>query len=235
MKVLIACEESQAVCKEMRRLGHVAYSCDILPCSGGHPEWHVQGDCLPLINGNCEFRTMDGAEHRIEGRWDLLIGHPPCTYLTVTGNRWLNVDKYGEQAKQRWKEREKAIAFFGRLYKADCEHIAIENPIGCMSTALRKPDQIISPWMFGDNVEKRTCLWLKGLPPLIPIVEQRPEMEWHEWKTPDGRQKRQNEWYYQTRCLPHADRARAASKTFPGIAKAMAEQWAGEIKKEGIQ
>lgn len=225
MKILIACEESQAVCTEMRNRGHDAYSCDILPCSGGHPEWHVRVNCLQLIDGRCQFCTMDGAGHWID-KWDMLIAHPPCTYLTVTGNRWLNVDRYGEKAVQRMKEREFAAAFFLRLCEADCDRIAIENPIGYMSTRFRKPDQIISPWMFGDNTEKRTCLWLKGLPLLVPSVTIKPEIEYHEWQTADGRRKRQSKWYYQSRCLPRADRARAASKTFPGIAKAMAEQWA---------
>lgn len=105
MKVLVACEESQAVCKAFREKGHEAYSCDIIECSGGHPEWHIMQDVLPLLNGNCEFTTMDGAKHIIDGKWDLLIAHPPCTYLTVSGNRWFNVGKYGQKALDRERER----------------------------------------------------------------------------------------------------------------------------------
>ncbi len=174
MNVLIACEESQAVCKEFRKLGHNAFSCDIQECSGGHPEWHIQGDVLPLINGQCKFTTMDGKAHEISGKWDLLIAHPPCTYLTVTGNRWFNVEKYGDKARQRGKDREQAVLFFMAFTKADCGKIVIENPIGIMSTRYRKPDQIIQPYMFGDPFEKKTALWIKGLPLLKPVNEVDP-------------------------------------------------------------
>lgn len=239
MKILVACEESQAVTKELRRLGHEAYSCDIIECSGGHPEWHTQGDVLPLIkqeDGRSDgwyFCTMDGITHHVE-KWDMIIAFPPCTYLTVTGNRWFNVERYGEKAIQRQKDREEAIKFFMAFANADCPRIAIENPIGVMSTAYRKPNQIIHPWMFAlseeEKTEKQTCLWLKGLPELKPRHTTKPELAYHEWITPDGKKKRQTLWYYKTRCLPHSQRPTAASKTFPGIAKAMAEQWAGEIK-----
>ena len=236
MRVLVACEESQAVTVEMRRLGHEAYSCDIIDCSGGHPEWHIKWDALALINGNCSFMTCDGQLHRIDGKWDMLIAHPPCTYLTVTGNRWFNVERYGDKAAQRIKEREKAIAFFMAFANADCDRIAIENPIGIMSTVYRKPDQIIQPWMFAtleeEKTEKQTCLWLKGVSELNPIHQTKPEIAYHEWITPNGKKKRQTLWYYNTRCLPHSQRATAASKTFPGIAKAMAEQWAGPMNIE---
>lgn len=234
MKILIACEESQTVCKEFRKLGHEAYSCDIIECSGGHPEWHIQGDVLPLLNGNCEFWTKDKdgngvSFHYIMCKWDMIIAHPPCTYLTVTGNRWFNVERYREKAIQRHKDREKAIGFFKAIANADCPRIAIENPVGVMSTRFRKPDQIIQPWQFAltedENTEKATCLWLKGLDPLIPKIKEKPELAYHEWTTPSGKVKRQTLWYYNTRCLPHSQRATAASKTFPGIAKAMAEQW----------
>lgn len=166
MKVLIACEESQRVCSAFRSKGHDAFSCDIQECSGGHPEWHIKGDCLPLLNGNCKFETQNGERHSLEGKWDLIIAHPPCTYLTVTANRWFDTGKYGESAWKRMTERNKAIAFFYRFVMADCEKIAIENPMGVISTAYRKADQIIQPYMFGDPFEKRTCLWLKGLPKL---------------------------------------------------------------------
>ena len=229
MKILVACEESQAVTKEFRRLGHEAYSCDIIDQSGGHPEWHIMRDVLPLLNGRCQFETTDGVQHSIDGRWDMIIAHPPCTFLTVTGNRWFNVEKYGENAIRRQKNREEAIKFFMAFVNADCHRIAIENPIGVMSTRLRKPDQIIQPWQFAlteeDNTEKTTCLWLKGLNTLVPLNVDKPEIPYHEWTTPEGKKKRQTLFYYKTRLLPPSERAKAASKTFPGIAKAMAEQW----------
>lgn len=147
MKVLIACEESQRVCSAFRARGHEAYSCDILDPSGGHPEWHIKQDVLSILNPKDDgelnaicFSTMDGVEHQIEGKWDLIIAHPPCTYLTVTGNRWFNVEKYGEKALERIKLREEAKKFFMAFANADCDHIAIENPVGVMSTSWRKPD-----------------------------------------------------------------------------------------------
>ena len=231
MKVLVACEESQAVTKDMRKLGHEAYSCDIIECSGGHPEWHIMQDVLPLLNGNCEFNTCDGVTHRVDGKWDMIVAFPPCTYLTLSGNRWFNVERYGEKAIQRHKDREDAIKFFMAFANADCDRVAIENPIGVMSSRFRRPDQIVQPWQFAlteeENTEKSTCLWLRGLEPLVPRVTQKPDLAYHEWVTPDGKRKRQTMWYYNTRCLQHSQRASAASKTFPGIAKAMAEQWAG--------
>lgn len=168
MRVLIACEESQRVCMAFREKGHIAFSCDIQKCSGGHPEWHIKGDCLKLLNGNQLFTTQDGTVHAKLWRWDLIIAHPPCTYLTVTANRWFDTGKYGKSAWQRMTERNKAIAFFYQFVMADCDRIAIENPLGVMSTAFRPADQIIQPYMFGDAFEKRTCLWLKGLPKLKP-------------------------------------------------------------------
>lgn len=168
MRVLIACEESQRVCMAFRELGHEAFSCDIQECSGGHPEWHINSDCLALLNGDCQFNTQNGEVHIITGKWDLIIAHPPCTYLTVTANRWFDTGKYGKSAWERMTERNKAIAFFYQFVMADCDRIAIENPLGVMSTAFRPADQIIQPYMFGDAFEKRTCLWLKGLPKLQP-------------------------------------------------------------------
>lgn len=205
MKVLIACEESQTVCKAFRERGHDAYSCDILEPSGGYPEWHIQGDALKAIDSQ---------------QWDLLIAHPPCTYLTVTGNRWYNVERYGEKAIQRYRDREEAIEFFMAIAESDCEHIVIENPVGIMSSRWRKPDQIIEPWQFGDPYEKKTCLWLKGLPKLIPtnIVDVPPRKMFASGKS-------MPEWYADAWRLPKAERAKLRSKTFPGIAKAMAEQW----------
>lgn len=216
MKVLVACEESQAVTKELRRLGHEAYSCDIEPCSGGHPEWHLQVDALQLL----------------KMQWDMIIAFPPCTYLTVTGNRWFNVEKYGEKAIQRQKNRQEAIEFFMSFANADCERISIENPVGVMSTHFRKPDQIIQPYQFGHHARKSTCLWLKGLPKLIPtdVVDT--------GKIDKNGFSRGASLDYATdengKILHWNDprTAKARSKTFPGIARAMAEQWAGKAKED---
>ena len=220
MNVLVACEESQRVCIAFRERGNNAFSCDIEPCSGGHPEWHIMQDVLPLLEGGGNFKTMDGIEHSIDGKWDLIIAFPPCTYLTVTGNRWFNVDRYGEKAIQRHKDRKDAIDFFMAFANADCEKIAIENPVGIMSSEWRKPNQIINPWQFGDAFEKKTCLWLKGLPELTPtnIVEIPPRKKFDSGKTMPS-------WYAEAWHLPKEERAKLRSKTFPGIAKAMAAQW----------
>lgn len=200
MKVLLACEESQAVCSEFRKICHEAYSCDIIECSGGHPEWHIKKDVLQLLNGNCEFTTMDGSAHSISGKWDIIIAFPPCTDLAVSGARWF-------KGKKANGAQNRSIEFFMRFVNADCDRIAIENPIGIMSTKYRKPDQIIQPWQFGHGETKATCLWLKGLEKLQStlIVSGR---EHRVWKMPPGK-----------------DRAKNRSKTFQGIAKAMATQW----------
>ena len=223
MKILVACEESQAVTTELRKSGHEACSCDIIECSGGHPEWHIMQDVLPLLNGCCSFQTTDGTEHTIASKWDMIIAFPPCTYLTVTGNRWFNVERYGEKAIQRQKDREDAVKFFMAFANADCERIAIENPVGVMSTTWRKPNQIINPYEFGDPFEKKTCLWLKGIPNLQPanIVEVPPRKYFDSGKSMPA-------WYAEVWHLPKEERAKLRSKTFPGIAKAMAEQWGGE-------
>ena len=220
MNILIACEESQRVCIAFRDKGHNAFSCDILSCSGGHPEWHICGDVLPLLNGNCVFRTMDGVKHRIDAKWDLLIAHPPCTYLTVTGNRWFNEERYGEKARRRKELRNDAADFFMSFINADVDKIAVENPIGYMSTAYQKPSQIIHPYMFGDPARKATCLWLKGLPKLTPTNIVEPDII--HYQNGNGTD---NPWHMETMKLPAKERAKARSKTFPGIAKAMAEQW----------
>lgn len=227
MKALVACEESQAVTTELRKRGWEAYSCDIQECSGGHNEWHINQDVIPLVNGNCTFKTMDGVEHTIEGKWDLLVAHPPCTYLTVTGNRWFNVEKYGEKATQRARDREDAVKFFMVFANADCDHICIENPVGIMSTRWRKADQIIQPWMFGDAAEKKTCLWLKGLSPLIPtnVVTPPPRKEFKSGNT-------MPEWYSSLWHLPKEERSRLRSKTFPGIAEAIADQFTKQITEK---
>jgi len=220
MKVLVACEESQAVTIEFRKLSHEAYSCDIIDCSGNHPEWHIKQDVLPLLNGFCEFKTCDNLVHKIDGKWDMIIAHPPCTYLTVTGNRWFNIEKYGQKAIERLNSRQFAISFFKKFVCAGCSKIAIENPIGIMSTVYRKPDEIIQPYFFGEPFEKKTCLWLKGLPKLnFTDCVSAPERKYF------ASGKSMPEWYANLWGLPKEERSRLRSKTFPGIAKAMAEQW----------
>lgn len=200
MKVLIACEESQEVCKAFRERGHEAYSCDLQDCSGGHPEWHIMGDVLPLLNGNCSFITRGGQWVNIDGRWDLIIAHPPCTHLASSGARWF-------REKQMDYRQQKSCVLFMQMMLANADRVAVENQVGIMSRCYRRPDQIIQPWQFGHGETKATCLWLKNLPELVPteIVEGR---EQRVWKMP-----------------PSADRAKERSKTYPGIAKAMAEQW----------
>lgn len=220
MNILVACEESQAVCKAFREKGHNAFSCDLLECSGSHPEWHIQDSVQPILNGRCSFKTMDGINHSIDGKWDMILAFPPCTYLTVTGNRWFDVIKYGYNAQSRWNNRCVAICFFLQIAYADCDRIAVENPIGCMSTYYRKPDQIIHPYMFGDPARKSTCLWLKGLKQLKATKIVEPEII--KYKNGKGTD---SPWHVNTISLPPDERAKARSKTFPGIAKAMAEQW----------
>lgn len=188
MKILVACEESQAVTIEMRKLGHEAYSCDIEPCSGGHPEWHLQVDALELL----------------KMRWDMILAFPPCTDLAASGARYF--------AQKRADGRQQAsIAFFMAFTDVSCPKVAIENPVGIMSSQWRKPDQIIQPWQFGHGESKATCLWLRGLPLLKPtdIVEGREQRVW--------------------KMAPSTNRAKLRSKTYTGIARAMAEQWGGSI------
>ena len=223
MNVLVACEESQRVCTAFREKGHNAFSCDIIPCSGGHPEWHIMQDVLPLLDGRCEFRTEDGTIHRIEGKWDMIIAFPPCTHLANSGARHF-------EKKRADGRQQQGIDFFMKFANADCDRIAIENPVGVMSTKYRKPDQIINPWQFAlseeEKTTKATCLWLKGLSPLVPIHSEKPEIAYFEWFDEKvGRYKRQSLWYYNTRCLPTKEKAKVASKTFPGIAKAMSDSW----------
>lgn len=226
MKVLVACEESQAVCIAFRGRGHEAYSCDLIECSGGHPEWHIKGDALKLIDypwlrGFKVFKTMDGVQHVLTENWDLIIAHPPCTYLSVAGNRYLNVERYGQKAIDRAKNRELAAEFFLKFINADCERIAVENPVGYMNAHFRKPDQITYPWNFGTSNNKPICLWLKGLPPLKP-TEIVPRGEVHRF--PNG--KTNSVWWA-------GKSAKERSKTFQGIARAMAEQWSAYIESEG--
>lgn len=216
MKVLVACEESQRTTTELRNNGFEAYSCDLRDCSGGHPEWHIKGDALKLINGKCSFKTGDGKRHRIAGKWDLLIAHPPCTYLTSCGNAWFNEERYGEKARQRKAFRLEAEKFFMEFVNADCDKIAIENPVGWMNTHYRKPDQIIQPYQFGDPYAKKTCLWVKGLPNLVPtnvIPMEKVNLT-----------KGKGNWFD---CPKNGiPRSVWRSKTFPGVSKAIVEQWA---------
>lgn len=219
MNILIACEESQAVCKAFRKKGHKAYSCDIIECSGGHPEWHIQNNVLPLLNGNCTFKTTNGEKHTINGKWDIIIAFPPCTYLTNTGNPYLNIEKYGEKAIKRFKLREEAFEFFMSFAHADCDKIAIENPIGYVNTHWRKPNQIIQPWQFGDNYTKATCLWLKGLECLKQTISEKPQnCKSYAWETMIDERGKTIAWNSNI-CK------KLRSKTFNGIAEAMAEQW----------
>lgn len=208
MRVLVACEESQAVTMELRRLGHEAYSCDIIPCSGGHPEWHLQCDVTPLL----------------KMRWDMIIAFPPCTYLTNAGARHLY--KGGALNRERYEKGLKAKAFFELFWNADCPHIAIENPTPSRIFEMPEKTQVIQPWQYGHPYTKRTQLWLKGLPPLEPTDIVEPERTWCPSGSYSGKHSEKHRGVFTT------DRAKNRAKTFPGIAKAMAEQWAGNAEKE---
>lgn len=231
MKVLVACEESQRVCAEFRKRGHEAYSCDLLEPSGGHPEWHIHYNVFHAIN-TAFITTMDGKEHYIN-KWDMMIAFPPCTHLAVSGAAWF------KQKREDGRQRD-GIEFFCRILNAPVDRIAVENPVNIISGNYVKeyfpdlaekynlpiqPAQYIHPWMFGDGVTKKTGLWLKNLPLLKAEVTEQPEQEYFEWKTDDGRIKRSAYWYYQTLFLKPEERAKARSKTFSGVARAMGEQW----------
>ena len=205
MRVLIACEESQAVTKAFRALGHEAYSCDLLPCSGGHPEWHFQQSVFEVIDKG----------------WDLMIAHPPCTFLSVSGARHLyNKDKTPNL--ERYKKQAEALEFVQKLMDADVPRIVIENPVSVISSKIRKPEQIIQPWMFGDEATKTTCLWIKNLPNLVPtkIVGKGERTVFKSGKS-------HPKWYADAlaKAKTPAERRTLRSKTFQGIASAMAEQW----------
>ena len=221
MKVLIACEESQRVCIAFRKRGHEAFSCDIQEPSGGHPEWHILGDALKAIEGG-RITTMDGKMHDI-GRLDLLIAHPPCTYLTIAGNKWFKPE-FSDRFPDRQKQRKEAVDFFMAIANADCDKIAIENPVGIMSRQWRKPDQYIEPYMFGDPEKKKTGLWLKGLPLLKPTNIVEPVIIHCKSGANEPR------WHMETMHLPKEERSRVRSQTFIGFAEAMAEQWGGDIR-----
>lgn len=232
MNVLIACEESQRVCIEFRRLGHRAFSCDLTPCSGGKPQWHIKDDVLKVINGDCTFKTEDKKEHKQVGEWDLIIAHPPCTYLTNAASRFHSLKKTPiENINKRTKYRIEAAEFFMNIINTKCKRIAVENPVGIMSTVYRQPDQIISPYQFAESVDdkenyvtKRTCLWLKGLVPL----------KTNDLPKPDNAKLfgigKRGQAYCWNEKVSTKDRAKTRSKTFTGVAKAMAKMW-GEIAK----
>lgn len=241
MRILVACEESQAVTIEMRKLGHEAYSCDIQACSGGYPEWHIKDDATKYINGYCGFKTEDGKAHYILSRWDMLIAHPPCTYLTAACNRSYQLScNTAEKVVERYRKRDKAIQLFFKFINADCERIAVENPMGCMNTLYRKPDQTIHPYYFAQSITsidynlKRTCLWLKGLPILIrPAILPAPQpTKVYVRKSGNKKGGRYGAYYHDHAVGKNkTETAKLRSKTFPGIARAMAEQWAGKITK----
>ncbi len=217
MKVLVACEESQEVCAAFRAQGHEAYSCDIQECSGGHPEWHIKNDVLRLLNGvksfgSVFFYTQDGKCHIMPCKWDLIIAHPPCTHLACSGAR------HFAQKRADGRQQE-AIDFFMDIVNAKCDRIAIENPVGIMSTHYRKPDQIIQPYQFGEPSKKTTCLWLKGLPELKPTNIVEPIIKTYVCK--NGKTVRFSYDYGGS----SKTSSKRRSKTFHGIALAMAEQW----------
>ncbi len=231
LNILVACEESQAVTKELRNLGHNAYSCDLLKCSGGKPQWHFNMDVFKVIK-NKGGMLQNGKSVTINGDWDMMIAHPPCTFLAVSGAKWYydpaDKDKPVEERRphprfpNRVKEREEAVKFFKRLWNVKIPKIAIENPVGIMSTRLCKPTQIVQPWMFGDEATKTTCLWLKGLP-LLTETDKVGKGERRFFKSG----KSQPMWYSNalTTAKSSEERRTLRSKTFLGMAKAMAEQW----------
>lgn len=205
LNILIACEESQAECIEFRKLGHRAFSCDLLKCSGNHKEWHIIGDCTLLLNGNCQFITEDGAKHKQKGQWDLIIGHPPCTFLSRAGA--VRMFPNGTLNDTRYKLALEAKKLFMTILQANCNYIAVENPIPMKILELPKPTTFVEPYMFGEPYSKKTLLWLKNLPPLLPTIYAADYVSWVGKKR----------------------LAKTRSKTFKGIAKAMAQQWSDYI------
>jgi len=212
-RILIACEKSQAVTIEFRKLGFTAFSCDTQDCSGGHPEWHIKGDVLSIIDDD----------------WDMMAVFPPCTYLSNVGNGWFNEERYREAARIRKQKRIEAFIFFMMLWHSGIKHICIENPVGYVNSHFRKPDQITHPWYFGDNHMKKTCLWLKNLPPLKYDLSDKTEPE-PLYQHQNGVKKGQNVHYTESLGFSK-DRANLRSRTFPGIAKAMAQQWGAYLKE----
>ena len=232
MKVLVACEESQRVCIAFRERGHEAYSADIQEPSGGHPEWHILGDCIPILGGG-DFLTMD-CQHHFVDKWDLIIAHPPCTYLSNVATRQYSLKCCSpEKVVARWEERAKAAVLFMHFALAHCDRVCVENPVGFMNGAYRRADQIIHPYYFAESVDdeenyhkKRTCLWLRGLPRL-KRTNNLPEPEPMYICQGEKSKGKKIGWCEGMRNIHggQIERAKARSKTFPGIAKAMAEQW----------
>lgn len=217
VNVLIACEESQRVCTAFRGKGHRAFSCDVIECSGGHPEWHIQQDVIPLLSGCCEFTTCDGTIHKINSKWDMIIAHPPCTYMSKAGERWM-YPTAGCIDDERLQKALKAKAFFMRFLNADCEKIVVENPVPLKVVGLPKPSQAIQPYEFGEPYSKKTLLWIKGLPLLQPtqiLTEFKP---WLPSNTGGAKRGQKH-----TKGVVNTTKEFAT--TFKGIAKAMAEQW----------
>lgn len=217
MNILVACEESQRVCTAFRDKGHEAYSCDIQECSGGHPEWHIQGDVIPLLNGKCTFKDCTGGVHEIRDKWDMIIAHPPCTYMSKAGARWM-YPKAHLIDEERLKKDLKAKEFFMKFINADCEKIVVENPRPLKIIGLPMPTQIIQPYEYGEPFSKATCLWIIGLKPLVPtkiLSEYKPFLPSNTGGAKRG----------QSHSKGFVHNAKDASKTFNGIAKAMAEQW----------
>jgi hypothetical protein len=223
MKILVACEESQTVTKELRKLGHEAFSCDLLPCSGGHPEWHIQGDVFDVINNG----------------WEMMIAHPPCTFLSGSGVQWLSHPEDKELLFEQRRPHPKypnrrqdmldSVEFVKALYDAPIQYIAIENPVGLLSSKWKKPDQIIQPWQFGDEATKTTCLWLKNLPKL-----ESTDIVGKGERTVFASGKSHPKWYADAlkNSKTKEERQRLRSKTFEGIAKAIATQWTKICVKE---
>ena len=221
MKILVACEESQAVTKELRALGHEAYSCDIIECSGGHPEWHIMQDVIPLLDGNCSFKTMDAVEHTIPDRWDMIIAFPPCTYLSNAGACRLYPHK-GQIDMERYKKGLEAKEFFLKFLNANCDRIAVENPVSSKVFNMPKYTQEIQPYMSGHPFTKKTRLWLRGLPPLQETNVVEPIAPY----CPSGTGRKDRSKYGAAK---RGEDAKNRAKTFEGVAKAMAEQWAGKV------
>ena len=242
MIILVACEESQAITKELRALGHEAYSCDLLPCSGGRPNWHFKQDVFKVIKNKGGI-LEDGTKVKLKQKWDMMIAHPPCTFLAVSGARWyyhpedshLPTDQRRPHPKfpNRRKQQKDAIKFVEKLFNADIDKIAIENPIGVLSTSsIGKPTQIIQPWWFGDNFTKTTCFWTKGLP-LLKKIPKVIEAENKKKIINKGdvitlsSGKKMQKWYAEAlaKAKSPEERRTLRSKTFPGMAKEIAKQW----------
>lgn len=223
MNILVACEESQAVTIELRKLGHNAFSCDLIECSGGHPEWHIQQNVLTLLNGRCKFKTMDGSSHEISGKWDMILAFPPCTKTSNAGARHLY--KGGRLNIQRYYDGLCGKALFLAIWASDCDKVVIENPTPSKIYDYPDPTQVIQPYYFGHPYTKKTLLWERGVEPLAPTNIVDPEMTWCPSGSYSGRHMEKHRGMFTT------DRARNRSKTFPGIAKAMAEQWAGQADR----